>query len=167
MVKSGRVESGAGSSRGWVGVVLGSTPCQVGPGRVGIWVESGTGGGRIGVVSVSSRAGSGRGLGRVGDGWGRVGDGSDCNALLTGVTGVLHVDDMAGMRKFAHRLAVADDGSQWSTEILGVDEAYQVLEPDVSRPGDVSDQSRHGFYLLRVTSFQHEGGSHVEGPPQF
>ena len=47
---------------------------------------------------MSSRAGSGRGLGRVGDGWGRVGDGSDCNALLTGVTGVLHVDDMAGMR---------------------------------------------------------------------
>ena len=111
-----------------MGFALGLTPCQVGPGRVGVWVESGTGGGRIGVDSVSSRAGSGRGLGRVGDGWGRVGDGSDCNALLIGVTGVLHVDDMAGMRKLAHRLAVADDGSQWSTEILGVDEAYQVLE---------------------------------------
>ena len=119
---------GSGSSRGRVGVVWGLSPCQVWPGRVGVWVESGTGGGRIGVDSVSSRAGSGRGLGRVGDGWGRVGDGSDCNALLTGVTGVLHVDDMAGMRKLAHRLAVADDGSQWSTEILGVDEAYQVLE---------------------------------------
>ena len=72
--------------------------CRVGRGRVGVWVESGTGGGRIGLDSVSSRAGSGRGLGRREDGWGRVGDGSDCNALLTGVTGVLHVDDMAGMR---------------------------------------------------------------------
>ena len=41
-----------------------------GSGWFGVWVESGTGGVRIGVDSVSSRAGSGRGLGRVGDGWG-------------------------------------------------------------------------------------------------
>ena len=49
---------------------MGSTPCQVGPGRVGVWVESGTGRGRIGVNSVSSRVGSARGPGRVGDGAG-------------------------------------------------------------------------------------------------
>ena len=64
------VDSVPGSSRGRVGVALGLSPCQVWPGRVGVWVESGTGGGRIGVVSVSSRAGSGRGLGRVGYGSG-------------------------------------------------------------------------------------------------
>ena len=56
-----------------VGVVVGSTPCQVGWGRVGAWVESGTGWGRMGVVSVSSRAGSGWGQGRVGDGSGSYG----------------------------------------------------------------------------------------------
>ena len=59
-----------------VGVVVGSTPCQVGWGRVFVWVESGTGRGRVGVDSVSSWVGSGRGLGRVGDGsgscWGRL-----------------------------------------------------------------------------------------------
>ena len=55
-----------------VGVVVGSTPCQVGWGRVGVWVESGTGRGRVGVDSVSSRAGSSWGLGRVGTGRGRV-----------------------------------------------------------------------------------------------
>ena len=55
---------------------MGPTPCQVGRGRVRVWVESGTGRGRVGVDSVSSRAGSSRGLGRVGDGsgsyWGRL-----------------------------------------------------------------------------------------------
>ena len=55
---------------------MGPTPCQVGWGRVRVWVESGTGRGRVGVDSVSSRAGSSRGLGRVGDGsgsyWGRL-----------------------------------------------------------------------------------------------
>ena len=75
VVKSGRVESVYGSSRGRVGVVLGSTPCQVGWGRVGVWVELGTSRGRVGVDSVSSRPGSSRGLGGVGDGsgsyWGR------------------------------------------------------------------------------------------------
>ena len=42
------VESGTG--RGRIGVVLESTPCQVGWGRVGVWVESGTGRGRIIVI---------------------------------------------------------------------------------------------------------------------
>ena len=65
-VKSVRLESGSGSSRGRVGVVLKLTPCEVGPGRVGVWVESGTGRGRVGVDSRSSRVGKGLGLGRVG-----------------------------------------------------------------------------------------------------
>ena len=80
-VKSGRVESGSGSSRRRIGVVLGPTPFQVGWGRVRVWMESGTGRGRV---------------------WVPV----------------------------------------------------------------VSDQSRRCFYLLGVTSFQHEGGPHIEGPPQ-
>ena len=55
---------------------MGSTPCQVGWGRVGVWVESGTGRGRVGVDSVSNRPGSSRGMGGVGNGsgsyWGRL-----------------------------------------------------------------------------------------------
>ena len=46
VVKSGRVESVYGSSRGRFGVVLGSTPCQVGWGRV----RSGSSRGRVGVL---------------------------------------------------------------------------------------------------------------------
>ena len=52
-VKSGRVESGSGSSRGRVGVVWGLSPCQVWPGGVEVWVESGTGRDRVGADSVS------------------------------------------------------------------------------------------------------------------
>ena len=47
-VKSDQVESGTGRGRD------GSTPCQVGPGRVGVWIESGMGRGRVGVDSMSS-----------------------------------------------------------------------------------------------------------------
>ena len=50
-----------------------STPCQVGPGQVGVWVESGTGWGRIGVDSVSSRVGSGQVWVEWGTGRGRIG----------------------------------------------------------------------------------------------
>ena len=50
---SSRVGPGRGPSRGRVGVGVGSAPCQVGPGRDGICVESGTGLGRVGVRSVS------------------------------------------------------------------------------------------------------------------
>ena len=49
----GRVGLGSGSSRGRVGVALGLTPCQVGPGRVGVWVESGTGGDVSGTVQIA------------------------------------------------------------------------------------------------------------------
>merc|ERR1712026_91041 len=56
--------------------VLERTPCQVGWGWVGVWVESGTGRGRVGVDSVSSWVVSDRGPGRVRDGsgscWGRL-----------------------------------------------------------------------------------------------
>ena len=45
-VKSARVGLGSGSSRGQGGVVLGSTPCQVGWGRV----RSGSSRGRVGVL---------------------------------------------------------------------------------------------------------------------
>ena len=48
----GRVGLGSGSSRGRVGVALGLSPCQLGPGRVGFWVESGMGRGRVGVDSL-------------------------------------------------------------------------------------------------------------------
>ena len=64
-VKSGRVGLGSGSSRGRVGVVLGSPPRQVSWGRVGVRVgdRSGSGWGRLLVKSdgVESRSGSSRG----------------------------------------------------------------------------------------------------------
>ena len=70
----GRVGSTRGLGR--VGVGSGScwdqTSCRVGRGRVGVWVESGTGRGHVGVDSVSSQVGiwveSGSGRGRVGTG---------------------------------------------------------------------------------------------------
>ena len=66
-VKSGRVGLGSGSSRGRVGVVWGLFPCQVGPGRVGVWVESGTGVGTTNttrLICVGSKP-SGRGFARL------------------------------------------------------------------------------------------------------
>ena len=69
-VMRGRVGSGSGSCPRRVGVVLGSIPCQVGPCRVGVWVESGTGRGRIRVDSVIRWGGTAGLLGQLGVGWG-------------------------------------------------------------------------------------------------
>ena len=53
--------------------MVGSAPSQVGWGRVRVWVESGTGRGRVGVDSVSSRAGSSRVWVESGTDRGRIG----------------------------------------------------------------------------------------------
>ena len=65
-VESGGVELGSRLSRRRVGVVLGSTPCRVGRGRVGVEVESESCWGRRRVEAGGVKLGSGSSRGRVG-----------------------------------------------------------------------------------------------------
>ena len=146
-VNLGGVESGSGSSRGQVGVMLGSTPCQFGWGRVGVQVESGVGWGRVGVDSVSSSVRSGRGLGRVGDGSG------SCWGRLRVKSG--RVESGSGSSR--GRIGVVLGPTPFQ---VGWGRVRVWMESGTGR-GHVwvpviSDQSRRCYYLFGVTSFQHE-----------
>ena len=81
-VELGGVGSGCESSGGRIGVVLGSTPCQVGWGRVRVWVESRMG--RVVLGSTLYQVGWGQVEVWVESGTGRVGVGStECQVGCT------------------------------------------------------------------------------------